>query len=108
MANEEHVRRLVTSTAAEWNAWRAENPYERIDVSGAPVSFRRIENGLTIAPGRADFRRFNLRGINLTETLFDVSDLTHTDMSNTTYSHASLTVANLRGANLDGISAEKL
>ena len=83
MANPEHVKMLVESTAEEWNAWREENPYERIDVSGEPIGIARKNRGHTTSDGRlADFRGFDFTRVDLTGSSFHESDLSEAMLVN--------------------------
>ena len=65
MANPEHVKMLVKSTKAEWNAWR-ENEDVAPDLSG--LHFARAFLGKDARPfgGSVDLRGYNLRGADLT------------------------------------------
>ena len=102
MANPEHVEKLVTSTKEDWDKWREDNRYERIDLSGVAVFFSRSMVGKKTEDGRANFRGFNLSNTEITETRFDTSDLTGADLTNTTINDASFSVTKMHGAKLSG------
>lgn len=102
MANPEHVEMLVSSTKEDWNKWREENRYKRIDLSRHAVFFSRFEAGKKTDDGRADFRGFNFSGTEITETGFGTSDLSGADLTDTKISGASFMVTKMHGAKLNG------
>ena len=75
MANPEHVEMLVKSTAEEWNAWRASNPWTLVDLREAllPPALRR--RGKTTPEGMADLRGHDLRMTVLHGIIFENTDL---------------------------------
>ena len=118
MANEDHVERAGWAVA-NWNRWREENPDVVPDLTGADLSSgrhaKRQLSGCKLA--RADFRRSNMRDVDLHGSALAGADLskcdlrganlTGCDLSEAQLAKATLTGANLSGANLTGADLEK-
>ena len=100
MANPKHVEMLVNSTKDEWNAWRRQNAYDTIDLSGDPVGSRRKDDDRLTEEGLADFRGFNFTGVDLTRSSFAGSDLSGANLSETIYQHVFLAGTKMHNANL--------
>jgi uncharacterized protein YjbI with pentapeptide repeats len=93
VANPEHLDRL-RHVVDVWNAWRAENPSIRPDLSGADLY------GWDLY--RADLSRADLSGADLSGADLSRADLSRTDLSWADLSGASLRAAVLYGAQLVG------
>jgi hypothetical protein len=89
MPNSEHVDILRQGTEA-WNAWRAENPDARADLSDADLS------------------DLELPGANLGEADLSRAELCYTDLSGANLKMADLSGADLSGANLSGAELYKI
>jgi hypothetical protein len=103
MANEEQLAILKSGVEA-WNAWRAEHPDERIDLSRADLSQADLSwANLTQADlTEADLRRANLSQTRLSKAYLGGAMLSDADLTNANLSDADLTNANLSGADLSG------
>jgi uncharacterized protein YjbI with pentapeptide repeats len=86
MANPEHLDRL-RQVVDVWNAWRAENPSIRPDLSGADLY-------------GWDLYRANLSGADLNKAHLNKAHLTEANFSGADLSGANLTGADLSGAQL--------
>jgi len=102
MANPKHVEMLTTYTREQWDEWLAENPYDRVDLSSATIGIARKNRGHTTSEGLADFRGFDFRRVDLTNTNFHESDLMFADLSNENYSNVIFSRTRIRQANLAG------
>jgi uncharacterized protein YjbI with pentapeptide repeats len=96
MANEEQLA-LLRSDVQKWNAWRRDNPEEKIDLYKADLSEAVLRG--------ADFSGANLRKANLREADLCKADLSGADLigaylREANLSPAWLNEANLRAANL--------
>ena len=116
MANDEHVALLKQGVAA-WNAWRAENPDIRPDLSeadftgadliganligadlvGAKLSEADLSEGRVV---RADLSGANLSRANLGEARLSGANLNGTDLTEAKLVDANLSMAHLTHANL--------
>lgn len=67
----------------EWNAWRKENPKEKIILAGADLS------------------SFELTGVNLNSTNLEGSNLVNSNLREAQLFNANISNANLKGANLE-------
>lgn len=88
MANEEHVRRLVMSTAAEWNAWRAENPQETPDLSGVV-----LDDEFSRVPHDGESIIFQLLGRDLRDALLVSTDFKSVDINGADFASADVECA---------------
>jgi len=103
MANDEHVALLKQGVAA-WNAWRAENPDIRPDLSEADFTGADLIGANLIG---ADLVGAKLSGADLTGAKLSEADLSEgrvvrADLSGANLSRANLGEARLSGANLNG------
>lgn len=89
MANPEHVEMLTTYTREQWDQWLAKNPYDWVDLSSATIGIARKNRGHATSEGLADFRGFDFRRVDLTNTWFHESDLTCADLSGRTYTNVT-------------------
>ncbi len=102
MANEEHVRILLSGVEA-WNEWRQNNPLapdlSRAQLSGADLSVADL-HGANLA--NADLRRADLNGANLIGAHLIESELNAAHLSFSIWRRcfADLSNADLRGADL--------
>lgn len=92
MANPEHVKMLVTSTAEEWNQWREEHPNEKPDLSG--VELDREKSRLT--HGRSE--NLSLSGRDLRGALFASTDFSWVEIGDADFRSADLECAWFAGA----------
>ena len=76
MANPEHVKMLVKSSAEEWNEWRRDNLYELVDLKDEQLSLR-----LRLAKPSTDDWLADLRGFDLRLTALDGASLEGADLS---------------------------
>jgi hypothetical protein len=98
MANPEHLDRL-RQVVDVWNAWRAENPSIRPDLSGADLYGADLfEANLS----EADLSEANLSGATLRRADLFEANLSGADLSRANLSEASLGEADLNRANLSG------
>jgi hypothetical protein len=93
MANDEHVA-LLKQGVADWNAWRAQNPNIRPDLSGANL----MQAILTMY----NLMQANLVGANLVGASLFWAHLSGANLSGANLGGANLNQANLSGANLSG------
>jgi hypothetical protein len=88
VANEKQPALLLLQRGtATWNEWRAHNPEEKIDLSGAKLSGDDLINA-------------NLRGANLIRANLHLANLSGADLSGADLSRAFLINSILRGTNL--------
>jgi uncharacterized protein YjbI with pentapeptide repeats len=109
MANEEHVRKLLSEGVEKWIMWRVENPAVRIDLRNAQLTDADLHCTDFI---NADLRNASLHGADLRGALLDNADLGGADLGEAdlrdTKVHgaclgrADLFAADLRGASLLG------
>lgn len=90
MANPEHVKMLVESTAEQWNAWRDENNYEQLEISGVDLGEMRRNAEDPIDRRLADFRDFEFGQVNLRSCKMDECDLSNAKMNNVEWRGVSL------------------
>ena len=84
MANAEHVKMLVTSTADEWNQWRKDHPNEIPDLMG--VELNKEKSRLT--HGRSE--NLSLSGRDLQGALFASTDFSWVNVDNADFTGADL------------------
>jgi uncharacterized protein YjbI with pentapeptide repeats len=112
MANEEHVALLKQGVAA-WNAWLAENPHIRPDLSEAYLAGANLSGANLIEAdlsraylGGANLSRANASGTYLSRAFLSGANLIEADLSRAHLSEADLRAdasrANLSGADLLG------
>jgi hypothetical protein len=103
MANPEHLDRL-RQVVDVWNAWRAENPSIRPDLSRADLYgvdlYRANLSGADLSG--ANLTKANLMGANLGAANLIEADLTGADLIGTNLTNVNLSGANLSGADLYG------
>jgi uncharacterized protein YjbI with pentapeptide repeats len=111
MANDEHVAILKKGVDA-WNAWRAENPHIRPELSranlvGADLSKANLSGASIFA---TDLSRANLSGADLSWANLSRANLREANLSGADLREAGLSKANLSGADLReaGLSKAKL
>ena len=92
MANDEQLN-ILSQGAAEWNAWRKENPGISIDLAGANLRHMNLES---VNLARADLTEANLSFGN-----FRKANLTFADLKGAILSFAGFQEANLTAAILD-------
>jgi hypothetical protein len=102
MANGDHIALLKNSGAAAWNAWRAENPNIRPDLSGADLRGRNLM--------RANLMGANLQGAELIAAILCwaklcAANLRTANLSGAVLTGADLTDADLTGCRIFGVSA---
>ena len=90
MANEDPVTMLIESTAEEWNAWREENNYEQLEISGVDLGEMRRNAEDLIDRRWADFRDFEFGQVNLRSCKMDECDLSNAKMNNVEWRGVSL------------------
>lgn len=104
MANAEHAKNLITFTAEQWNKWRDEQHYERLEISGLDLGCsrkRKIErNGRTLA----DFRGFDFSGVDLISCSMSDCDLSEAMLDYVVWREVRMTHSVLRGAQAFGAS----
>jgi hypothetical protein len=88
MANDDHIAQLKKGVAG-WNAWRAENPDIRPNLSGAHLS-------------EADLSEADLSGANLKEANLNWANLSRANLIDASLREADLNQADLSGADLKG------
>lgn len=98
--NKSETVRLVCQSSSNWNAWRKENDYAPLDLSGVCDFMGRVLCG-------ADFRNVDLTGSSFEEAHcanceFIDAKLVDADLRNTDFTNADLTNADLSGALLRG------
>ncbi|HEY9740503.1 MAG TPA: pentapeptide repeat-containing protein [Coleofasciculaceae cyanobacterium] len=113
MANEEHLA-LLRQGVDGWNAWKANNPEIRPDLSfatGKGLIIREAKlSGVDLSRAnlsranlsRADLIGANLSAANLSEAYLSEADLIGANLNSADFSRADLIGANLIGANLNG------
>lgn len=90
MANPEHVKKLLESTAEQWNAWREENNYEQLEISGVDLGNMRYDAEDLIDRHWADFRGFEFGRVKLQSCNLDDCDLSDAKLHNVEWSDVSL------------------
>ena len=90
MANPEHVKMLVNSTAEQWNAWRDKNNYEQLEISNVDLGEMRRNAEDPIDRRCADFRDFEFGRVNLRSCKMDECDLSNAEMNNVEWRRVSL------------------
>jgi uncharacterized protein YjbI with pentapeptide repeats len=98
MANSEHLD-LLQQGVDIWNAWRAEKPSIRPDLTQANLTKAHL--------GGANLSGANLSGANLIEADLSGADLSNTDLSAAVLAQADLNGADLSGANVSGANLSK-
>ena len=91
MANPEHLE-LLRQGVEVWNAWKAENPSIRSDLSGADLIGANLY--------RANLSKANLYRANLSKADLAKANLTKADLTKADLTMAHLSGADLHGANL--------
>jgi hypothetical protein len=86
MANLQQLT-ILKGGVDHWNAWRAENPYTQIDLSG--IDFQ-----------EAELSQVNFSNANLRDTDFTGADLSFADLQGADLSDAILKGTHLEGSNL--------
>jgi uncharacterized protein YjbI with pentapeptide repeats len=89
MANKDHIALLENGVTA-WNAWRAEHPDTRPDLSEANLRGAGLSEAL--------LNMTNLSGTNLSEALLNRANLSGANLSGALLNRADLSEANLTGA----------
>ena len=98
MADPEQVARLLDS-ATDWNLWRAKNPQQVVDLSGANLSEAPL-SGADLS--RADLIGADLSGADLSRARLIGAYLIGADLSRADLIATDLRGADLRGACLSG------
>ncbi len=93
MADPEQVARLLDS-ATDWNLWRAKNPQQVVDLSGANLSEAPLSG--------ADLSGADLSGADLSRAMLIGAYLIGADLSRADLIATDLRGADLRGACLSG------
>ena len=93
MANAEHVKMLVTSTAEEWNQWREEHPNEIPDLSGVELAKKALLQSR--GGGSADL---SLSGRNLRDASLASTDFRWVEIGTADFTSADLECAWFAGA----------
>lgn len=99
--------RILDQGVDAWNAWRLENPDEKVDLSGADLGPANLRGGTLLAAivtgaviKETLLGKANLHNLNLIEAKLSRADLTWTDLSGADLTRCDLSEAKLVGATL--------
>lgn len=88
MANPEHVKRLVESTAEDWNDWRHSYPYVKPDLSGVALG-----QEFDSTPSGSSGNFLSLRGRNMRDASLVSTDFAFVDVGGADFTDANVDCA---------------